>query len=148
MYPPWARRAALDAQLLAQLHVDPDEIFLHNKKTCALNEVFGHAGAAPAPALARFHLCTIRGALQNRNRKHVIDLLEPRQLLRVILAAVPASTCCKLLDRSAEQAAAVVVVKCSAATLNESCLLRTRHARRDSAGRITDGATCGGVQTR
>ena len=45
MYPPWARRAALDAQLLAQLHVDPDEIFLHNRKTCALNEVFGHAGA-------------------------------------------------------------------------------------------------------
>lgn len=55
VYPSWARRAALDAQLLAQLHVDPDEIFLHNKKTCALNEVFGHAGALSTRA---FIACT------------------------------------------------------------------------------------------
>ena len=43
--PEWARGATLRDQLAAQLTVDPDDIFQQHKKTCALNEVFGHAGA-------------------------------------------------------------------------------------------------------
>lgn len=43
VYPAWTNRAALDALLRAQEHVDPDEIFEHNKKTCALSEIFVHA---------------------------------------------------------------------------------------------------------
>lgn len=43
--PEWARGQALWAQLQAQVKMDPDEIFQQHKKTCALNEVFGHAGA-------------------------------------------------------------------------------------------------------
>lgn len=45
--PEWARGQALWAQLQAQVKMDPDEIFQQHKKTCALNEVFGHAGAPP-----------------------------------------------------------------------------------------------------
>jgi Inner centromere protein, ARK binding region len=44
--PEWARGQALWAQLQAQIKMDPDEIFQQHKKTCALNEVFGHAGAS------------------------------------------------------------------------------------------------------
>lgn len=46
--PEWARGQALWAQLQAQVKMDPDEIFQQHKKTCALNEVFGHAGALGA----------------------------------------------------------------------------------------------------
>ncbi len=49
--PEWARGQALWAQLQAQVKMDPDEIFQQHKKTCALNEVFGHAGTLP-PAMA------------------------------------------------------------------------------------------------
>lgn len=53
--PEWARGAALKEQLLRQLTIDPDEIFQQHKKTCALNEVFGHDGA----------LCRLRDGRMN-----------------------------------------------------------------------------------
>lgn len=38
--PEWARGRALTAQLVAQMYVDPDEVFQQHAKTCSLDEVF------------------------------------------------------------------------------------------------------------
>ena len=38
--PKWARGLALTQALVAQMAVDPDEIFKLHQKTCPLNEVF------------------------------------------------------------------------------------------------------------
>ena len=42
--PKWARGPALAQALVAQLAVDPDEIFKLHQKTCPLNEVFSDRG--------------------------------------------------------------------------------------------------------
>lgn len=39
--PDWARGKALMAQLIAQMYVDPDEVFQQHAKTCSLDQVFG-----------------------------------------------------------------------------------------------------------
>ena len=42
--PKWARGPALAQALVAQMAVDPDEIFKLHQKTCPLNEVFSDRG--------------------------------------------------------------------------------------------------------
>ena len=42
--PKWARGQALTQALVAQMAVDPDEIFKLHQKTCPLNEVFSDRG--------------------------------------------------------------------------------------------------------
>lgn len=42
--PKWARGQALTQALVAQMAVDPDEIFKLHQKTCPLNEVFEQKG--------------------------------------------------------------------------------------------------------
>lgn len=43
--PKWARGGPLAQALVAQMGVDPDEIFKLHQKTCPLNEVFSEKGA-------------------------------------------------------------------------------------------------------
>ena len=38
--PDWARGKALLGQLMAQMHIDPDEVFQQHAKTCSLDDVF------------------------------------------------------------------------------------------------------------
>lgn len=38
--PDWARGKALVSQLMAQMYIDPDEVFQQHAKTCSLDEVF------------------------------------------------------------------------------------------------------------
>lgn len=42
--PEWARGRALMQQLASQVQTDPDEVFQQHRKTCSLDEVFGHSG--------------------------------------------------------------------------------------------------------
>ena len=42
--PEWARGRALMQQLANQVQTDPDEVFQQHRKTCSLDEGFGHAG--------------------------------------------------------------------------------------------------------
>jgi len=42
--PEWARGRALMQQLATQVQTDPDEVFQQHRKTCSLDEVFGHSG--------------------------------------------------------------------------------------------------------
>ena len=42
--PEWARGRALMQQLASQVQMDPDEVFQQHRKTCSLDEVFGHSG--------------------------------------------------------------------------------------------------------
>ena len=46
--PKWARGPALAQALVAQMAVDPDEIFKLHQKTCPLNEVFSDRGGLPS----------------------------------------------------------------------------------------------------
>ncbi|DBA88168.1 TPA: hypothetical protein ACH3X2_005158 [Trebouxia sp. C0005] len=41
--PDWARGRALMQQLASQVQTDPDEVFQQHRKTCSLDEVFGHS---------------------------------------------------------------------------------------------------------
>ncbi|KAL3133279.1 hypothetical protein ABBQ38_007160 [Trebouxia sp. C0009 RCD-2024] len=41
--PEWARGRALMQQLASQVQTDPDEVFQQHRKTCSLDEVFGHS---------------------------------------------------------------------------------------------------------
>ncbi|KAL0054711.1 hypothetical protein WJX82_001328 [Trebouxia sp. C0006] len=41
--PEWARGRALMQQLATQVQTDPDEVFQQHRKTCSLDEVFGHS---------------------------------------------------------------------------------------------------------
>lgn len=45
--PKWARGLALTQALVAQMAVDPDEIFKLHQKTCPLNEVFSDKSEWP-----------------------------------------------------------------------------------------------------
>lgn len=44
--PDWARGRSLLSQLIAQVSIDPDEVFQQHSTTCPLDAVFGHAGAS------------------------------------------------------------------------------------------------------
>lgn len=75
--PEWARGHALWAQLQAQFKMDPDEIFQQHKKTCALNEVFGHAGA-PADHLP---LCAeVKTCMREETRRRPPHLLYSQRM--------------------------------------------------------------------
>jgi hypothetical protein len=45
--PEWARGRSLMAQLVAQMHIDPDEVFQQHAKTCSLDEVFAAPTGKP-----------------------------------------------------------------------------------------------------
>ena len=47
--PAWARGRELTNQLIAQVSVDPDEIFQQRQRTCALDEVFSSHGDPSIP---------------------------------------------------------------------------------------------------
>ena len=44
--PAWARGKELMGQLMAQLAVDPDQIFQQRQRTCALDDVFSAPGVS------------------------------------------------------------------------------------------------------
>ena len=48
--PEWARGKALMQQLVAQVYVDPDEVFQQHQKTCSLDDVFASHGESGAGA--------------------------------------------------------------------------------------------------
>ena len=54
--PEWARGRALMQQLASQVQTDPDEVFQQHRKTCSLDEVFGHSGL---PAHSRTNCCCV-----------------------------------------------------------------------------------------
>lgn len=53
--PKWARGQALTQALVAQMAVDPDEIFKLHQKTCPLNEVFSNK--SESIVLLSVHCC-------------------------------------------------------------------------------------------
>jgi hypothetical protein len=55
--PKWARGQALTQALVAQMAVDPDEIFKLHQKTCPLNEVFEQKGQLSIPNPQPWDLC-------------------------------------------------------------------------------------------
>lgn len=69
--PEWARGRALMQQLATQVQTDPDEVFQQHRKTCSLDEVFGHSGKLGwlktynqlgSPACLQFDLFECMGA--------------------------------------------------------------------------------------
>jgi len=50
--PEWARGRALMQQLASQVQTDPDEVFQQHRKTCSLDEVFGHSGESAIRGVA------------------------------------------------------------------------------------------------